>query len=63
MPEIDHGVVLRLMTPKHDQDPSVAAYDKKLVPWLFEHWGEPMVDLIAPEPSSRIVVISRVVLG
>lgn len=38
-----------------EQDPSAAAYDGELVPWLFEHWAEPMVDLVAPQPSSRIV--------
>ncbi len=43
------------MSGEPDLDPSVAAYDNELVPWLFEHWGEPMVDVVAPEPSSRIV--------
>lgn len=52
---IAQGVVLRLMSGEPYLDPSVAAYDTELVPWLFEHWGEPMVDLVAPEPSSRIV--------
>ena len=37
------------------QDPSAIAYDGELVPWLFEHWAEPMVDLVAPQPSSRIL--------
>ncbi len=43
------------MSGEQDLDPSVAVYDRELVPWLFEHWGEPMVDLVAPDPSSRIV--------
>jgi len=43
------------MSRRHDLDASVAAYDTELVPWLFEHWAEPMVALVAPEPSSRIV--------
>jgi len=47
--------VLQPMSGERDLDPSVAVYDRDLVPWLFEHWGEPMVDLVAPEPSSRIV--------
>lgn len=34
---------------------SAAAYDEELVPWLFEHWAEPMADLVDPHPSSRIV--------
>ena len=42
-------------TREHDLDPSVAAYDRELVPWLFEHWAEPMVDLVGPEPSSHVV--------
>jgi ubiquinone/menaquinone biosynthesis C-methylase UbiE len=37
------------------QEPSVVTYDLELVPWLFEHWAEPMVDLVDPRPSSRIV--------
>ncbi len=41
-----------------DLDPAVVAYDRELVPWLFDHWAEPMVDVIAPEPSSRIVDIA-----
>jgi hypothetical protein len=43
------------MSDEDDLDRAVAVYDRELVPWLFEHWAEPMVDLIAPEPSSRIV--------
>ena len=43
------------MSGEQDLNPAVAVYDKELVPWLFEHWGEPMVDLVAPEPSSRIL--------
>ena len=43
------------MSGEPDLDPSVVVYDRELVPWLFEHWGEPMVDLVAPVPSSRIV--------
>jgi SAM-dependent methyltransferase len=34
------------------------AYDRQLVPWLFEQWAEPIVDRIAPEPSSRVVDIA-----
>ena len=34
---------------------SAAAYDGELVPWLFEHWAEPLVDLVDPHPSSCIV--------
>jgi len=51
-------VVLGLMSAEHDLDPSAVAYDRELVPWLFEQWAEPMVDLVAPEPSSRIVDIA-----
>lgn len=40
---------------EHEANPFVAAYDRELVPWLFEHWAEPMADLVAPLPSSRIV--------
>ena len=36
-------------------DASVVAYDRELVPWLFEQWAEPIVDRIAPEPSSHVV--------
>lgn len=43
------------MSAEHDLDPSAAAYDRELVPWLFERWAEPMVDVIAPSPSSRVV--------
>ncbi len=28
------------------------------MPWLFEHWAEPMVDLLAPEPGSRVVDVA-----
>lgn len=38
-----------------EQDPSAMAYDGELVPWLFEHWAEQMVDLVAPQPSSHIL--------
>lgn len=38
-----------------EHDPSPAAYDGELVPWLFEHWADAMVDVVAPQPSSRIV--------
>ena len=31
------------------------AYDRELVPWLFEHWAELFVDLAAPAPSAGIV--------
>ncbi len=41
-----------------EMDPSAAAYDGELVPWLFEHWAEPMVDLVAAQPSSRIVDVA-----
>jgi hypothetical protein len=41
-----------------DLDPAAAAYDRELVPWLFEHWVEPMADYIAPERSSRIVDVA-----
>jgi hypothetical protein len=46
------------MSDGDDLDRSAAAYDRELVPWLFEHWAEPMVDHIAPEPSSRIVEVA-----
>jgi len=46
------------MSDEGDLDPAAAAYDQELVPWLFEHWAEPMVDLVTPEPSSRIVDIA-----
>ena len=36
-------------------DPSTIAYDRQLVPWLFEHWAEPFVDLAAPLPASRLL--------
>lgn len=36
-------------------DPSTVAYDRQLVPWLFEHWAEPFVDLAAPHGSSRLL--------
>jgi SAM-dependent methyltransferase len=31
------------------------AYDRELVPWLFEHWAKLFVDLAAPAPSACIV--------
>ena len=43
------------MSRQGDLDSSVVAYDRELVPWLFEPWAEMMVDLVAPEPSSRVV--------
>jgi ubiquinone/menaquinone biosynthesis C-methylase UbiE len=43
------------MPGERELNPSVGAYDRELVPWLFEPWAAPMVDLVAPEPSSRIV--------
>lgn len=46
------------MSDDDDLDPAAVAYDRDLVPWLFEHWAEPMVDLVAPEPSSRVVDIA-----
>ena len=46
------------MPDEDDLDRAVAAYDRELVPWLFEHWAEPMVDLTAPQPSSRIVDVA-----
>jgi ubiquinone/menaquinone biosynthesis C-methylase UbiE len=46
------------MPDEDDLVRTVAAYDRELVPWLFEHWAEPMVDLIAPEASSRIVDVA-----
>lgn len=36
-------------------DPSTVAYDRQLVPWLFEHWAEPFIDLAAPSGSSRLL--------
>lgn len=50
--------VLGLMSAEHDLDPSAVAYDRDLVPWLFEQWAEPMVDLVAPVPSSHIVDVA-----
>jgi len=46
------------MSDDDDLDPAAVAYDRELVPWLFEHWAEPMVDLVAPEPSSHVVDIA-----
>lgn len=46
------------MSDEDDLDPAVAAYDRELVPWLFQHWAEPMVNLVAPEPTSRIVDVA-----
>lgn len=43
------------MTDGQDPESPVVVYDRELVPWLFEHWAEPMADLVAPEPSSRVV--------
>lgn len=43
------------MPDAHSPDPAMVAYDRELVPWLFEQWAEPMVDRIAPEPSSHVV--------
>lgn len=34
---------------------AAAAYDRELVPWLFDHWAELLVDLAAPAPSAGIV--------
>ncbi|MGI9615929.1 MAG: class I SAM-dependent methyltransferase [Acidimicrobiales bacterium] len=34
---------------------SILAYDRELVPWLFEHWAEPFVGLAAPDRSSSIL--------
>jgi SAM-dependent methyltransferase len=36
-------------------DPSTVAYDRQLVPWLFEHWAETFIDVAAPSSSSRLV--------
>lgn len=36
-------------------DPSTVAYDHQLVPWLFEHWAEPFIDLAAPPPSAHLL--------
>jgi SAM-dependent methyltransferase len=41
-----------------DADPSVVAYDRELVPWLFGHWAEALVDLVAPDPSSRVADVA-----
>ena len=46
------------MSNDDDLDPVAVAYDQELVPWLFEHWAEPLVDLAAPEPTSRVVDIA-----
>lgn len=47
---------MRVVMPGgQDLDPSAVAYDRELVPWLFEHWAEAMVDLVAPRSSSRVV--------
>jgi SAM-dependent methyltransferase len=35
--------------------PAAVAYDRELVPWLFEHWAKLFVDLAAPAPSAGIV--------
>lgn len=34
---------------------AVLAYDQELVPWLFEHWAEPFVNLAAVSGSSSIL--------
>jgi SAM-dependent methyltransferase len=49
------GVMPMVSWGEHEPGVSAAAYDRELVPWLFEHWAEPMVDVAAPLPSSRIV--------
>ena len=41
--------------PDDAHDPSTIAYDRQLVPWLFEHWAEPFIDLAAPTPSARLL--------
>jgi ubiquinone/menaquinone biosynthesis C-methylase UbiE len=32
-----------------------AAYDRRLVPWLFKHWAERLVDMAEPGPSAQVV--------
>lgn len=34
---------------------SAMAYDKRLVPWYFQHWANRMVELANPEPSAQVV--------
>ena len=36
-------------------DPSTVAYDRQLVPWLFQHWAEPFIALAAPPASARFL--------
>ena len=32
-----------------------AAYDQRLVPWLFAHWADPLVGMAAVQPSDHVV--------
>jgi ubiquinone/menaquinone biosynthesis C-methylase UbiE len=34
---------------------SARAYDRELIPWLFEHWMDPFIDLGCPQPSGHLV--------
>lgn len=45
------------MTNPEEATPSRAAvaYDRELVPWLFEHWAELLVGLADPAPSASVV--------
>ena len=48
-----------MATPgEQDLDPSVLAYDAGIVPWLFEPWAAPMVDLLDPEPGSCVIDVA-----
>lgn len=47
-----------------------AAYDQRLVPWLFQRWAERLVALADPAPSAKIVdlacgtgLLTRLLLG
>lgn len=37
-------------TPK-----GAVAYDRELVPWLFDRWAEPFIDLADPAPSDAVL--------
>ena len=32
-----------------------AAYDQRLVPWLFAHWADPLLEMAAVQPSNHVV--------
>lgn len=34
---------------------AAAAYDQRLVPWLFDHWADPLIDLAPLQPFERVL--------